>query len=69
MLGEAGAQTVSLQCASLHTAAISSLPVCQGPSLIVVFRLFAVPSSVQDVGNGMCGVREEKALPKIRGKK
>lgn len=43
MLGEAGAQIVSLQCASLHTAAISSLPVCQAPSLIVLFKFFVVP--------------------------
>lgn len=42
MLGEAGAQVVLLQCASLHTAAISSLPVCQGPSLRVVFKFFVV---------------------------
>lgn len=37
MLGEAGAQPVSLQCAT------SSLPVCRGPSLIAVFKLFVVP--------------------------
>lgn len=56
---------MSLQCASLHTAAISSLPVRQGPSLRAALELFVVSPSVQDVGNRTCGVRKEKALPKI----
>lgn len=51
MLGEASAQLALLWWASLHTAAISLLPVCQAPSFIVVFKLFVVPSAVQDVGN------------------
>lgn len=69
MLGEASAQLALVWWASLHTAAISLLPVCQAPSFIVVFKVFVVPSAVQDVGNTTCSVREEKALPKIVGKK
>lgn len=69
MLGEAGAQLVSLWCArsarSSHLLA-ACVPRSKPYGL---FKLFVVPPSVQDVGDRACGVRKEKALPKILGKK